>query len=55
MNSQQIIRLKILRDQVIDMAIKLNSKEIKDSINDLNLLSDIEQAFNLAIKNHTKE
>lgn len=55
MKEKELKRLKLLRDQVIDIAFKMSAKDINESINDLNLLSAIEQAFNLAIKNHTKE
>lgn len=54
MSTDEIKRLKLFQSQIIEMAKKINSKSIEVSLNDLNLLAEIEDAFVKAIKNHTK-
>jgi len=55
MTVNDVQRLRLLKDQIIAIAVKINSKDLDHSLNDLNLLSEIENSINRAIKFHTKE
>jgi len=54
MTLDEIKRLKLFQSQIVEMARKINIKDIEYSLNDLNLLAKIEDAFIEAIRNHTK-